>query len=192
MAKLAQGGSQPKVFSVLDLSGAFNQLLLDKDAARLLVLNTHKGLFGTSRLTYGVKVAPAQFQSCMDKILAGIDKVFCYIDDILIATSSVEEHMQVLRKVFERLDKFNVKLNHAKSMFLRSEVKYLGYVLTSEGLKPLESNVDAILRAPEPQNVSELKSFLGMVNFYAKFVPNLATQLHPLYGLLNQSDQSCG
>ena len=186
-AKLAQEGTSPKVFSVLDLTGAFNQLLLDEEASKILVLNTHKGLLGTKRLTFGVKVAPAKFQECMDKILSGISKVFCYIDDILIATDSVEEHMAVLKEVLERLRKFNVKLNRRKCLFLKSQLRYLGHVLNAEGIRPLEDKVKAIQEAPRPKDVSELKSFLGMVNFYAKFVPNLSAMLHKLYALLGHS-----
>jgi len=161
------------------------------------VLNTHKGLLGTKRLTYGVKVAPAQFQACIDKILSGIDKVFCYIDDILVATSSTEEHLQVLQKVFDRLSRFNVKLNGAKCLFFKPEVRYLGHTLSSEGIRPLESKVEAIQKAiKKPRDVSELKSFLGMINFYGKFIPNLSSELHPLYALLGHSttwvwDQKC-
>ena len=185
-AKFAQG-SHPKIFSVLDLSGAFNQLKLDEESAKLLVLNTHKGLYGTSRLTYGIKVAPAQFQACMDKVLSGIDHVFCYIDDILVATSSLEEHMKVLGQVFERLVQYNVKLNQDKCLFLQDSVNYLGHEVSDMGVKPLQNKIEAIMKAPVPRNISELKSFLGMVNFYAKFVPNFAAKLHPLYGLLSQS-----
>ena len=85
LAKMTQG-NQPKVFSCLDLSGAFNQLLLDDEAAKILILNTHRGLLATKRLTYRLKVAAAQFQAAIDKILAGILNVTLYIDDVFIAT----------------------------------------------------------------------------------------------------------
>ena len=100
-AKITQKGSQPRVYSVIDLAGAFNQLYLDKESADLLVLNTCKGLMGTKRLCFGIKTAPAQFQATMDKILVGIEGVLCYVDDILVVTNSVEEHMRVLKLVFQ-------------------------------------------------------------------------------------------
>ena len=78
-AKITHNGMKPKVYCVLDLSGAFNQLFLDEKSAELLTLNTCKGLMGTKRLCYGVKTAPAQFQAAMDKILAGIEGVYCYV-----------------------------------------------------------------------------------------------------------------
>jgi hypothetical protein len=159
LSKLAQGGNQPKVFTCLDLSGASNQLLLSEESSKFLVLNTHQGLMAPKRLTYGVKVAPAQFQAAIDKILAGIENVFCYIDDILIASNTPEQHYKTLEKVLARLQEYNVKLNRAKCKFLMEEVQYLGHRLTGEGVKPVQSKVDAIMKAPEPQDVSELRSF---------------------------------
>ena len=189
LSRLTQGGRQPQYYSCLDLSGAFNQLTLDSDSAKYLVLNTHRGLLGTNRLTYGVKVAPAQFQAAMDKILSGIDNIFTYIDDILIATSDKEQHMKTLNLVLERLDKFNVKLNQQKCKFLLTEVKYLGHRLTAEGIQPLQNKIDAIVKAPKPRDVTELKSFIGMVNFYGKFIKNMSAELHPLYKLLQVKEK---
>ena len=182
LAKLTQG-NQPKVFSCLDLSGAFNQLLLDEEAAKVLVLNTHRGLLATKRLTYGVKVAPAQFQAAIDKILAGIPNVTSYIDDVLVATRDEQEHLETLKKVLARFEKYNVKLNKSKCQFLKREAKYLGHKISGDGIKPLQNKVDAIKKAPIPKDVTELKSFLGMVNFYRKFVKNMSSELHPLYEL---------
>lgn len=186
-AMIAEGGCQPKVYSVLDLAGAFNQLYLDEESAKILVLNTCKGLLGSKRLSYGVKTAPAQFQAVMDKILTGIKGVFCYIDDILLATNTIEEHMKVIKEVFARLSEYNVRINGNKCLFFRDQVQYLGHALSAEGIRPLQDKIQAIREAPRPQNVSELKSLLGMINFYGKFLPNLASKLHPLYELLNHS-----
>jgi hypothetical protein len=183
-AKIAQNGKVPQVYSVLDLAGAFNQLLLDSESSQLLVLNTHQGLMGTNRLCFGVKTAPAQFQATMDKILSGVKGVFCYIDDILVVTESVEEHLTVLKQVFERLTKYNVKLNQVKCRFFQQEIQYLGHKLSADGIRPLQGKLEAIQKAKRPTNVSELKSLLGMINYYGKFLPNLATTLHPLYSLL--------
>ena len=133
------------------------------------------------------KTAPSIFQATMDKIWAGIDNVFFYVDDVLIPSKTREEHTDVLQKVFHRLEKYNVKLNAAKCQFYKPELKYLGYVLCSEGVRPVQSKIDAVRCAPRPQNVTELKSFLGMVNFYGKFVPKLSEELHPLYAILNKN-----
>ncbi len=184
-AKMCNSGDTPKVFSVLDLSGAFNQLLLD-ESSELLVLNTHKGLMGTKRLCFGVKTASTVFQATMDKILNGIDHVLCRVDDILVATATVEENLRVLKQVFARLVKHNVRLNASKCQFLVSKVIYMGHTVSGDGIRPIMSKAEAISNAPRPQNVPELRSFLGMVNYYSKFVGNLATKLSPLYELLKK------
>ena len=186
-ANLARNSTAPKVYSVIDLAGAFNQLFLDDKSAALLVLNTSKGLLAPKRLCFGVKTAPVLFQATMDKILSGMQNVFCYIDDILIATDTREQHMQTLTELFARLEKFNVRLNRDKCQFLEPCIKYLGHMLTADGIKPLQNKVDAIKNARRPGNISELKSFLGMVNYYGKFVPNLSSKLHPLYELLQHT-----
>ena len=90
----------------------------------------------------------------------GLDGVFCYIDDILVVDDTVEEHLRKLRLVFERLNKYNVKLNKSKCKFFQDELQYLGHQLCSEGIRPLQNKVEAIQRAPRPKNVTELKSFL--------------------------------
>ena len=122
----------------------------------------------------------------MDKILAGIDNVFIYFDDILVSTSSQEEHLRTLSLVFERFEKYSVKVNGAKCQFYKDNVEYLGHNLSSEGIRPLSNKVDGILNAPTPTNVSELKSFLFMLNYYGKFLPNLSIEMKPLYNLLHQ------
>ena len=126
---------------------------------------------GTKRLCYGVKTAPAQFQAAMLKILVGIDGVFCYIDDILIISNTVEQHLKILKAVFERLVKYNVKLNKIKCNFFQEKIQYLGHQLCAEGIRPLQNKVEAIVRAPRPKGVSELKSFLGMINFMSSLFP---------------------
>ena len=101
LAKLAQHGTTPSLYSVIDLKFAFNQLFLDEASSKLLVLNTHKGLLAPKRLCFGVKTAPLIFQSVMDQILAGLDHVFCFIDDVCICTDGdPQEHLNVLKSCF--------------------------------------------------------------------------------------------
>ncbi len=185
-AMFARDGAPPKYFSLCDLSGAFNQLLLDDQSGKLLSLNTHRGLLAAKRLCFGVKTAPAIFQATMDKILAGIPQVFVYIDDVLLATETESQHLKILKLVFERFAKYNVKLNRDKCIFMKPEVQYLGHVVNGEGIKPVQGKVDAILNCPKPTNMSELKSYLGMVNYYGKFIENVSATLQPLYFLLTK------
>ena len=110
--------------------------------------------------------------------------VAVYLDDILITGRSRTEHLETLEEVLKRLEKAGMRLKKSKCKFLMTEIEYLGHRITKEGLKPTESKVQAIAQAPTPTNVSELKAFLGLVNYYGKFLPNLSTTLAPLHRLL--------
>ena len=101
-----------------------------------------------------------------------------YIDDILVLGPIVEEHLQNIDKVLAIL---STELNRDKCAFLLPQVEYLGHVIDDQGLHPTEEKVKAIKDAPRPKNVSELRAFLGIINYYGKFLPNLSTQLSPLY-----------
>ena len=185
-AMLSQDGSTPDTFSVIDLASAFNQLFLDDESSELLTINTRKGLFRSKRLCFGVKTATAQFQRVMDAILSGIKRVMVRVDDILIATSGgVSAHLHILKQVFGKLAKHNVRLSGPKCQFLKDKVKYMGHILSKQGISPVKSKLEAIQQAPRPADVSQLRSFLGMINNYSKFIPDFSSKLHPLFELLS-------
>ncbi|UYV63839.1 K02A2.6-like [Cordylochernes scorpioides] len=175
-----------KYFSKLDLRNAYLQLEVDPGTRPLLTINTHKGLFRFKRMPFGLANAPSYFQSVMDRVLSGIGGVICYIDDVLIATASIKEHLALLKTIFARLAKYNIKLKKEKCLFLQKEIEYLGHLVTEEGIRPLDHKVQAIQKAKTPTNISELRSFLGLVNFYGKFIPNLPELLKPLHELLHK------
>ena len=173
-----------KVFTKLDLSQAYLQLQLDEESSTYVTINTHQCLYRFKRLPFGVASAPAMFQKLMDTVLQGLSGVMCYIDDILISTSDKSSHLDVLGEVLTRLDKHGFRLKREKCQFLMSAVEYLGHQIDASGIHTMPDKIDAVVNAPPPQNVSELCSFLGLVNYYGKFVPNLSTLLHPLNHLL--------
>lgn len=175
-----------KLFTKLDLSHAYQQLELDKDSEKYLTVNTHRGLYTYHRLSYGVSSAPSIFQAVMDQILQGIEHVTCFLDDILITAGSKEEHLCKLEKVLSRLEKYNVKVKKSKCQFMTNKVEYLGHIVDSEGLHPTREKVKAIVNAPSPTNVTELRSFLGLLNYYGRFLKNLSMQLRPLHELLKR------
>lgn len=175
-----------KYFSKLDIQNAYLQLPLDSASKQYLTINTHRGLFQYNRLPFGVASAPAIFQRHMEVLLQGLDGVSVYLDDILVAGRTFDEHLHRLSEVLERLQKAGMHLNKQKCFFLRSSVEYLGHVVDEEGIHPTEENVRAIKEAPAPTNVTQLRSFLGLINYYNKFLPNLAATLTPLYTLLNK------
>ena len=166
-----------KVFSKLDLSHAYLQLPLDEKSKEYVTITTHKGLFRYNRMPFGVASAPAIFQRTMERILQGIPHVHVYIDDILVADSTEKEHLVTLEKVMSRLGECGIKLKRTKCKFMLPSVEYLGYHISGEGISPTKEKRRAIVDAPVPEDISQLKSFLGLVNYYAKFLPCLADTL---------------
>ena len=178
-----------KFFSKLDTSNAYLQLPLHDESKQYITVNTHRGLFQYNRLLFGVSSAPAIFQHYMETLMQGLRNVSGYIDNILVTGASLEEHLESLSKVLERLQVAGLRLNRAKCFFLRRSITYLGHVIDKDGLHPTQEEVCAIKEAPTPRNVEELCSFLGLVNYYSKFLPNLASKLSPLYVLLSEKQK---
>lgn len=176
-----------KYFSKLDMSSAYLQLPLHADSKQYVTINTHKGLFQYNRLPFGVASAPAIFQRYMETLLQGLKGTSVFIDDILVTGSTIEEHLQNLRRVLEKLQADDLCLNRIKCFFLQPSLEHLGHIIDKDGLHPTPEKTRAIKEAPTPKNTTELRSFLGLLNYYGKFLPNLSTKLHPLHTLLNKN-----
>lgn len=145
----------------------------------------HKGLYAYQRLTYGIVSAPALFQSTMDQILQRMDNVHCRIDDILIRTEP-QEHLQVLDEVLTRLEKHGILAKWSKCEFMVPSVELLGYRADWGGghpTDPTDEKIKAISEAPSPKNRAELRSYLGLLNYYCHFIANLSTLLQPFHEL---------
>ena len=176
-----------KLFSKLDLSQAYLQLPVQAESKPYLTINTHQGLYTYNRLPFGIASAPAIFQKLMDNVLQGIPGVICYIDDILVSSADEGSHLRALEEVFNRLGNHGFRLKLEKCEFLLTCIEYLGHLISSDGIQPIPSKVEAIMKAPVPVNIQQLRSFLGLINYYGKFIPNLSTLLHPLNALLQAS-----
>lgn len=174
-------------FTKLDLSQAYQQVLLEENAKQYLTINTHRGLFQYTRLPFGVSSAPSIFQRIMDSLLQGLKQVCVYLDDILITGKTKEEHLRNLEEVLKRLQQAGLRLKRKTCQFLQQSVQYLGYKIDKKGLHPTEEKVKAIKEAPRPKNVGELRSYLGLIN--GKFLKDLSTMLAPLYRLLKKETQ---
>lgn len=179
--------SNCKFFSVIDLKGAYQQVKLSENSKNLLVINTCIGLYRYTRLTFGLNCAASAFQQIMEQILQGLENVRVFQDDIIIGGINREHATKNVLSVCGRLSEYNVKVNIEKCKFLKNSVKYLGHIITSEGIKPNDEKVKAIVEAPEPQNIQQLQSYIGLLNFYRKFIPNLSSELNVLYSLLNKN-----
>ena len=174
-------------FTKIDLAQAYQQLLLDDTSKDLTTITTHQGLYRYTRMPFGISSAPAIFQRTMDTILQGIPNVICYIDDILVTGSTEENHLSNLSDVLCRLEKYGLKAKKIKCEFMMESVEYLGHKISAQGIHPLEAKKEAILQAPQPENLQQLRSYLGLLNYYGKFMKNLSAIAHPLYRLLQNN-----
>lgn len=175
-----------KWFCCLDLAGAYTQLQLSKRSRKFVVINTIKGLYTYNRLPQGATSSASIFQKIMDQILIGLKHVSCYLDDVLIAGETKEECQRNLYLVLDRLEKANIKVNLKKCKFFVQSLTYLGHLITENGLLPSSEKLATIKEAKVPTDVSGLKAFLGLINFYGKFVPHLSAKLSCLYALLRK------
>ena len=180
-----------KLFSKLDLAHAYQQIPLDKASKQFVVINSHKGLFQYNRLPFGVASAPAIFQKAMEGILQGIGHVTVYID-ILVTGRTEAEHLQHLAELLTRLEKAEIRLKKDKCAFMLPSVEYLGHTILAEGLHPRTEKIRAITAAPTPTDVSQLKSFLGLINYYGKFLLNLSHVLAPCTNCCRKSEVDMG
>lgn len=174
------------LFTKLDLSRAFAQIPLHDESRRYVTITTHKGLFAYNRLPFGVASAPAIHQRAMDQLLSGLDRVLCYQDDIFVTGTDRVSHLKNLEAVLQKLDAAGLRLRRDKCDFLQPSIVYLGHKIDKDGIHPTTDKVKAIKAAPAPRDVGELRSFLGLVQYYHKFLPDLATILHPLHKLLKK------
>ena len=180
-----------KVFSKLDLSQAFLQLPVLSSIRKYLVINTPEGLFQFNYLPFGLTASPGIFQAFISKVLANIPGVLCYQDDILLMSSDVESHNKILKEVLSRLKDAGLKLNVNKCNFFVEQVEYLGYVFNEKGVHPKPGKISAIIDAPVPKDVKQVQAFIGLCNFYSRFISNFAALMSPLYALLKKIARFC-
>lgn len=179
--------SEARFFTRLDIKEAFHQLELDESSRHITTFITHKGLFRYKRLMFGMSCAPELFQRVLEQILACCENVVNYLDDILIFGSTLEEHNAALERVLSTLKEKNVLLNHKKCQFAVTEVEFVGHHLSSEGIRPLENKLSTLQSFRPPENVEELRSFLGLANYVGRFLPDLGTVTAPMRGLLRSN-----
>lgn len=174
-------------FSLIDLSDAFFQLEINESHREITTITTSKGLFRFKRLPFGIKTAPAIFQQAMDATLSGLEKVHAYLDDIVITGSTRQEHDDRLLGTLQRLQNNGWKLRAEKCLFAMKEIKYLGLIVNARGISADPETTSAIANMPNPTSVSEVQSFLGMINHYGKFIPQLHQIKQPLEDLTRKT-----
>jgi len=177
------------LFCTLDLCQAYQQLLLSKESQKLTTITTHKGLYMFKRLPYGIASAPGLLQREMDKLLNGIPGTGCFYDDIVVSGKDKNELDDRLSLVLEKLNVAGLSVKKEKCNFFKDSVTFLGYRIDKEGLHIPRERVRAITEAPPPCNVQEVKAFLGLVNYYSKFVENMSSKAGALYYLLKSNSK---
>lgn len=172
-----------KFFSTLDLMSGYHQVALEDSSKEKTAFATEGGLYQFKVMPQGACNSPATFQNLMNIVLSGISsrRALAYLDDILVVGTGFEDHLNNLVEVLERLRLHGLKLGIKKCNLFKHEVLYLGHVLTREGIKPAEHNVQAIKDLPVPKTIRQVKRLNGMVNYYSRFVPYIATIMEPLY-----------
>ena len=175
-----------KWFSTLDLKSGYWQVpITEQDKAKTAFRTSSGQLFEFSQVPFGLCNAPATFSRLMDRVLAGLHWETClfYLDDIIVFSSTWEEHLARLRQVFERLRRANLKLGADKCTFVAKEVNYLGHRVTEEGLLPDSLLLAAIREIPPPKTATEVRSFLGLAGYYRRYVKGFAAIAAPLHAL---------
>lgn len=172
-----------KIFSKIDLAAAYQQVLLDDESKKYTTVNTHKGLFVYNRLCFGINSAVSIFQRIMENVMKDLN-VVVYLDDLLVMGRDETEHLMNLDKVLQQLQENGLRVEKAKCDFGKTQIEYLGHMLDGKGVYPSKDKVRAVHDAPTPTNIKELRAFLGLVNYYGRFLPQQSTVLAPLYRLL--------
>lgn len=167
-------------FSKMDLRYGFHQLELEDSSREITTFVTHRGLYRYKRLMFGISSAPEKYQQVISQVFHDIEGVQNISDDIAVFGRTREEHDQRLKLVLDRIGQKKLTLNSDKCEFGMDKITFMGHILSKNGIGPTKERVKDMLNATEPTNGSEVKSFLGLVNFSARYIPDLATISEPL------------
>ncbi|XP_054732030.1 uncharacterized protein K02A2.6-like [Anastrepha obliqua] len=180
-----------KFFSRLDLKDAYHQLELHENSREITTFITPRGLFRYKRLMFGINSAPEIFQRRLEQLLSPCSNVMNYIDDVIIFGSDEKEHDKNVNEVCEIFKANNVLLNHQKCIWKTNKLKFLGHILSDKGIEVDPEKITTITTFRDPVTKEEVRSFLGLVTYVGKFIPDLATRTEPLRRLLIKENNFC-
>lgn len=187
--EILQGVNSSKLFSKLDLKWGYHQLELSPESREITTFATHTGLYRYKRLLFGVNSASEQYQHEISTVIAGIEGAENISDDIVVHGRNQEEHDNRLHAVLRRLQSSGLTLNPEKCLYNMDQIVFMGILLSEKGIGPTAERVRAVVEAREPENVTELKSFLGLVSYSSRFIPRFATLSEPLRRLTRKNER---
>ena len=169
-----------KVFSTIDLRSGYHHIALGKSSRAKTAFVTPFGKYKFLMVPFGLAQAPAYFQLLMNKVLKGLKFAMTYLDNIIIFSQDELQHLEHIEIVFSCLREAGLKMKRSKCDFFKSEIHYLGHLISPEGISPLPNKLDSIRHMPVPNSAKEIKQFLGLTGYYKKFVPRFADISRPL------------
>lgn len=183
--------SKSKYFSKLDVISAFHRMRIAKGHEFLTAFRTRFGLYEYQVMPFGLANAPSSFQNYINDTLKGYLDEFCtaYMDDILIFSRSFEEHVEHVKKVLSRLKQSGLQIDIKKCEFHQKSVKFLGLIITTEGIKMDPSKLQVIEDWETPKNVKDVQRFIGFINYYRRFIQNFGSIVIPLTDLTKKDNK---
>lgn len=180
----SMGGA--RYFSVIDCAQGYHQIRVAEDSRDYTGFVTHSGLWRYKRLPFGISTAPSYFSSKLSELFRKLlyKGVMVYIDDIIVSSTCAKSHLELLQEVFSILRKANLKIKASKCKFAVSEVKFLGHILSAEGVQADPAKLKVVKEYETPKNIKTLRAFLGLTNYFRRFIPNYSRIAQPLTKLL--------
>lgn len=164
-----------KYFTTLDCASGFHQIEIEPQSRQKTAFSTPYNHFQFKKMSFGLSNSPSTYQRMVDIVLSGLQgiEIFIFMDDTIIYSQTLEEHMLKLRKVLERFKNAGLTLQTEKCHFLQHKIVYLGHVISEKGVQPDPNKIKAVKEFPIPRSKKNVKQFMGLVNYYRQFIPNM-------------------